>query len=295
MQLCCYILLVAILCHLLYIHFKNFECNAIAVAYYTVMSKVALPGLTSSSRDTNNVMSEKTGAKGKNPFHSIGDWNLSNIKDIEVVIGEVNETTSKFTREKNANNRYWKAPVSFRTTDGKYESKIIKMFNCDVPYMSSTNYGKDYIVARLNKIVGEKIAAAALEKNIIVDTSDKRAVSDENSWWLTVNNADGRMGLVDSHGEFDPKDLVKVFTNTEKGMKVNFDLVFNIKLAKTDKKDRSSKDAFNLVSDCSRGAVKALNQDIEAPPTEGAIPQQAASKQDVASQELIDMFNEFAV
>ncbi|KAJ5800063.1 uncharacterized protein N7518_002131 [Penicillium psychrosexuale] len=46
-----------------------------------------------------------------------------------------------------------------------------------------------------------------------------------------------------------------------------------------------------LIADCSRGAIKAINQDIEPPNVETQIPQQRASKQDVVGQDLLDAIN----
>ncbi|KHN93715.1 uncharacterized protein MAM_08428 [Metarhizium album ARSEF 1941] len=226
---------------------------------------------------------------GKNPFNSVGKWNLDNLKNVAVEIDEVKETTSDFTRRKNPKNRYWKAFIKFKS--GPHESKVIKMYDCDIPYVKSTNYGTDYILARLQKVVGEKIVEEALKHNIVVNLQDKRAASDENNWWMTINNTSGRIGVVDSSANFEPQDLGAIFAKTEDGVKLNLDLVFSVRLTKTDNSDRASKDVFNLVADCSRGSIKAIRQEIEAPSVEASIPQQPASKADIAGQELIDAIN----
>ncbi|KAF5530701.1 hypothetical protein FNAPI_13495 [Fusarium napiforme] len=222
----------------------------------------------------------------KNPFTSVGKWTQALVDQLDIEIDDIKETTSDFTRKKYPKNRYWKAQIKFK--HGQYGIKIVKMNDCDVPYIKSATYGTKYILARLQKVVGDTIAAKALEKDIIVSLQDKRAVSDENNWWVTINNTNGRIGIIDSHGNFDPKDAGAVFAKTEQGMKLNIDLVFSIKLTITDGRDRTTKDAFTLVADCSRGAIQAIRQDIEPPAVEATIPQQAASKSDIASQELCD-------
>ncbi|KAM3518252.1 hypothetical protein NHJ13051_008327 [Beauveria bassiana] len=233
--------------------------------------------------------------KGKNPFASVGEWNLANLENVVVEISKPKETTSDFTRSKNKDNRYWKAEVSFSTKDGAYKSRIIKANNCPVPHSDQANYGDSFLMASLPRVIGEKIAAAALQQNIIVDINDKRAVSTANNWWLTINNTRNHLGLVDKDGSFAVKSLDKAFASTEAGMMINFDLVFNLKLTKSDQADRHTNDAFSLVADCSRGAVKAMKQDVEPPQVEGSVPQQPAVRNDIASQELIDAFAEIGL
>ncbi|PHH90156.1 hypothetical protein CDD83_4378 [Cordyceps sp. RAO-2017] len=229
----------------------------------------------------------------KNPFVATGKWTLPLLEQLEIKIDDIAETTSDFTRIKNPTNRYWKAYIHF--VSGKYESRIIKMCDCDVPYMKATNYGTEFIVARLQKVVGDAIKAKALEKNIVVDLSDKRAASDENNWWMTINNVNGRIGLIDGEGRFEPRDLGAIMNKTEAGVKLNLDLVLSLRLTLENKKDRDSRSAFNIVADCSRGAIIAARQDIEAPAVETGVPQQSASKEDVASQELVDMLSELDI
>ncbi|KAM4067447.1 hypothetical protein HRG_012263 [Hirsutella rhossiliensis] len=101
----------------------------------------------------------------KNPFPNIGKWTPELLNQIEIVIDDVKETTSPFTRSKSPNNRYWKAFVHFKYAT--YESKIIKMSDCDIPHINAANYGSDFIIAKLQKCVGDKIAAEALKKDII--------------------------------------------------------------------------------------------------------------------------------
>lgn len=250
-------------------------------------NKVPLPGLTSNYTESMSLPA------GKNPFHSTGKWNPANLKDIIVEIDEIKETTSDFTRKKNPKNRYWKASIKFKF--GGYESRIIKMADCDIPFVKATNYGTDYIVARLQKAVGDKIVEEALKHNIIVNLQDKRAASNEHNWWMTINNTNGHIGIVDGSANFEPQDLGNIFAKTESGVKLNLDLVFSIRLTKTDNGDRTTKDVFNLVADCSRGSIKAIKQDIEAPAVEASIPQQPASKQDVAGQELLDAIAELSL
>ncbi|KAG5932936.1 hypothetical protein E4U59_007151 [Claviceps monticola] len=182
---------------------------------------------------------------------------------ISIRLDSDKETTSEFTRKNNPKNRYWKAGVRFV---------------------------EDYAVARLQRGVGEKIVGAAAKQGGIVDMTDKRAVSDEDSWWLTVNNINGRSGCFDKDAVFSQVDLGKIFTKTQQGLKVNLDLVFSIRLTKSEA-DRTDDDVFNLVADCSRCAIKAMNVDVQAPLLETAILQQRAYRMNIAPTELIDQLN----
>lgn len=275
--------------------YLNTCCNAIAVAYITIMSKVPLPGLTKSSKAILNDlnMSQTKFSSNKNPFTTNAKWTPDLLKQISIVIDDPVETTSNFTRQRNPTNRYWKAQVHFEFD--KFKQRIIKMADCDVPYIKATNYGSQFIVARLQKAVSDAIVAEALKKNIIITIQDKRAASDDNNWWTTINNIDGRIGTVDNAGQFEPKDLGAIFNKTQEGVKINFDVVLTIKLTTTDKRDKTSRDAFSLVADCSRGALIAVKQDIEAPQVETNIPQQPASKGDIAPQELTELIDQLLI
>jgi hypothetical protein len=68
---------------------------------------------------------------------------------------------------------------------------------------------------------------------------------------MTINNTKDRIGTIDSQGGFEPKSFSTILQRTELGARINFDVVFNIKLALTDMKDRTSKDIFSLSPDCS--------------------------------------------
>ncbi|PHH59216.1 hypothetical protein CDD81_3558 [Ophiocordyceps australis] len=229
----------------------------------------------------------------KSPFNIIGKWDREILDHIQIEIGDPKETTSDFTRKKNPNNRYWKAYVTFKY--GKHDSRIIKMLNCDVPHIKSSNYGIEYIVANLQREVGDAIVEAAMKKDIIANMHDKRAASTDDNWWLTINNINGRVGLIDQLGEFEPRDMGMIFTKTESGIRLNLDLVFCLRLTIDEKRDRTSKDVFNVVADCSRGAIMAVRQEVQAPTVEAAIPQQRATKQDIASQELIDALDQLLI
>lgn len=256
------------------------------------MSKVALPGLTrgsSTSQDTKANMSLPT---DKNPFISVGNWTPQLLSQIEVKIGDPVETTSDFTRKRNPTARYWKASVEFRHKE--FKSRIIKMNGVDVPYVKATNYGQDFIYARLQKCVGDAIVAAGLPKDLKVTTADKRVSSGAEEMWMTINGTAGRIGLVDASGNFDSKDVVAVFNKTQNGIKVNLDVVFNIRLQLVER-DRTARDIFAISADCSRASIKAGNVEVEPPAVDGTVPQQQASRNDIASQELIDMFDNLLV
>jgi hypothetical protein len=250
------------------------------------MSKVALPGLTSAKPPKMTEVSEDTLPKGKNPFLTTLTWTPELMKQIEVVISDLTETTSDFTRKRNPKNRYWKAKVSFK--HGSYTSQIIKIGGCEVPYMKATNYGKDYFIASLQKPIADAIIASAMQKEIIVTKNDPKIHCPDNEWWATINGIAGRTGIVDGAGNFVTRDLDLILQKTEQGVLVNLDLVLTIRLTTTDGSERSSKSPFRIVPDCSRAAIKELRRDVQPPQVESQIPQQQAARGDVASQDLID-------
>lgn len=195
------------------------------------MSKVPLAGLTSNTFGSPTAnMTSKPLAKlpTKNPFGTVSEWTPEFMDQVTVVVGEVKETINDFTRKANPNKRYWKSVVSFEANESK--SRIIKMANCNIPYIKGTNYGQDYIIAKLQKVIGDAIIDAAAQKNIAATCADKRVVSKNDEWWVTINNTAGRIGIVDSTGNFDPKDLAKIFGATEEGVILNLDLVFSLRL-----------------------------------------------------------------
>lgn len=256
------------------------------------MSKVALPGLTRGSSTSQDTKANMSLPANKNPFISVGDWTPELLSQIEVKVGDPVETTSDFTRKRNPTFRYWKASVEFKYKE--FKSRIIKMNGVDVPYVKATNYGQDFIYARLQKSVGNAIVAAGLPKDLKITTADKRVSSGAEEMWMTINGTAGRIGLVDASGNFDSKDVVAVFNKTQNGIKVNLDVVFNIRLQLVER-DRTARDVFTISADCSRASIKAGNVEVEPPAVDGTVPQQQASRNDIASQELIDMFDNLLV
>ncbi|KAI1906219.1 hypothetical protein LOZ61_006777 [Ophidiomyces ophidiicola] len=252
------------------------------------MSRVALPGLTATSNSSNmSTLAERV--KDKNPFNSIADWTDDYLKDIEINISDIRETTSDFTRKRNPGHRYWKGMVTFKYKG--HTSRILKMAQCPVPYVKITNYGKDFVYASLQKSVCDAIVKSAMTKDIVVTGQDPKVSGSDNEWWATINNLDGRVGVVDSAGNFEAKDLKMIFDKSELGARINFDLIFSIRLTLENGADRKPHDVFRIIPDCSRGAIKAAKQEIEPPNIESQIPQQRAAKIDVADQELMDSLN----
>jgi hypothetical protein len=251
------------------------------------MIGVPLPGLANLSVNTSPASNmAQTIRAGKNPFVSIDKWTPELISQINVHIDDVIETTGDFTRQRDPNKRHFKAGVWFSLgKEEKHRQRIIKMGGCGVPYTKQANYGSQFVVALLQKTVGDAIVNAAIAKNIIVSLDDKRHMSTDAEWWSMINQVNGKIGLIDANADFEPMDLSGIFKSTEKGVILNLDLVFNIRLA-TDKRDPTPRDAYTLVADCSRGAIIEVNKDIQGPVLESAIPQQAASQRDIASEEL---------
>ncbi|KAJ5286584.1 hypothetical protein N7508_011238 [Penicillium antarcticum] len=233
-------------------------------------------------------MSEKL-PTGKNPFANRGEWTSDVLKQIDIAVTDFRETTSDFTRKRNPGHRYWRGNVTFKFEG--FESRILKMAMCPVPFHKNTTYGKDFIYANLQKPVADAIIKACLKEGIVATHLDKKISGTDRDWWATINNTDGSIGTVDESGDFDVKDLQHIFDATSKGARINLDLVFSVRLTLTDGKERKDNDTFRIIADCSRGAIKAINQDIEPPNVETQIPQQRASKQDIVGQDLLDAIN----
>jgi len=167
------------------------------------------------------------------------------LSEVQVVLSGINETTSDFTRKSKPKNRYWKGKVTFKF--GEFESQILKMSGCDVPYVKATNYGTEFLYASLQKPVADAIIASGLKKDIIISHVDPKINCPSNEWWMTVNGINGRTGVVDSSGNFSSRDLQTIFMKTEAGVKINFDLVFNIRLTLSDGDDRKPNSVFRIV------------------------------------------------
>lgn len=248
---------------------------------------VPLPGLVSEQQLYNytSKMGEKL-PTGKNPFTQRGEWPKEILDQIEISVINLRETTSDFTRKRNPGKRYWRGDVNFKFE--QFESRILKMANCPVPYHKNPTYGKDFIYANLQKSVGEAIVAACTKEGITATHFDKKISGTDKDWWATINNTDGSIGTVDSNGDFEPKDVQMIFDVTELGARINLDLVFSVRLTLDDGADRKPTDTFRVVTDCSRGGIKAIKQEVPPPQIETQIPQQRAARIDVADQGLLD-------
>ncbi|KAL4766738.1 hypothetical protein BDW60DRAFT_201843 [Aspergillus nidulans var. acristatus] len=253
------------------------------------MSKVALPGLTATNNNLNMDLTLSERIKDKNPFASVSKWTEKFLDEVTIDISDIKETTSDFTRKRNAGHRYWKGSITFKYKN--HSSKILKMSQCAVPFTKASNYGADYVYARLQKPVCDAIIKSAMSKGIVVTGIDPKVSGSDNEWWVTINNIAGRIGTVDAAGNFEAKDFRTALEKSELGALVNFDLTFAIRLTLENNADRKPHDVFRIVPDCSRGAIKFINQEIEPPSIETQIPQQKATKEDVADQELIDSLN----
>lgn len=252
--------------------------------------RVPLPGLTSAM---SSQAAAPASARSKNLLSTVGEWTPELLSKIEVAVSDIEETTSEFTRRRNPKNRYWRGKIWFKQ-DG-HSSRIIRMYNREVPYVKATNYGSSYVYANLQRCVATHIADACGKKDISVDTNDPKLFGAPEQWWCTINNLDKNIGIVDKDGNFMPKDAATILQKSELGMRVNFDLIFSIRLTVTEGRDRSAADKFRIVPDCSRASIKAINQEIEPPSVETQVPVQKATKADVASQELIDAIEALTV
>lgn len=224
----------------------------------------------------------------KNHFVNIGNWTPDKLKNLQVIIGPIKETTSSFTKKNSGeNHRYWKAPIEF-----KYEnmtSKVIKMAAVHVPYVEKQNYGKSYVMASLQRAIGDAIVKAGIASDITITLDSGNIKNPKESWWATINGIDGKVGIANGKADFVTTDLYSVFDRTnKKGVVANLDLVFHIKFATDDSSDRNNKSTFTIAADCSRMVLLTVGvPDMPSPPIDSVVPMQALSKQDVASQELV--------
>lgn len=234
-------------------------------------------------------------AEAKKFFGTNGSWTEDNFKNVKIIVADPKESTNAFTKQTKPNARYWKSGIEFEYKD--YKSKVIKMVNVRVPYMGKQNYGSNYIVGELQRIVGEHIVAAALKKDIIVTMDSKDIKYDNDKWWSTVNGVKhDNVGFLTTQGVLEQVELPVLFERSDnKGLIMNLDVYFNIKFSTEDGGDRTSKSKFTISTEISRGYIMDFGVDIEPPATESSIPVQPATKIDVASQELMDKFNKLNV
>jgi hypothetical protein len=230
-----------------------------------------------------------------NFFINNGNWSKSDVLNkVSVVIGEISETTSDFTRNKNPNKRYWKASVSFKHE--QHTSPIIKFNKAGVPYYKSTNYGTSYVYAMLQPQIAHKIVDAGLaEKGIKIDASDPKISGTSDQWYLTINKVDNNIGVISSNGTFTSKNFAAILQKTEQGAYINFDIYFSLKCTVDGTRDRNAHDTWRIAADCSRGAIIAIREDIPLPIMNVAVPQQKASKEDIAPKELVDELEQLQI
>lgn len=273
-------------------------CNASAVAQITSMyNGIPLPGLTNTSAimsgpATNNDLSMSTskparfpGAKS-NPFSTVGNWEMYMDK-LDVVVDEPKETTSAFTRERNKDARYWKAGVKF--VSGDYESTSIKMFACEVPYVSGSGYGQSYFYARLPRAIGDRIKETAISRDMSVKvTDDAKFKTSDNEWWCSVSISPESIGVLDRSGIFEPRPLTSIMEVTgQRGVLLNLDLEFSLKVSTDASKGRSPRDVFKIVPNATRAYIVDIDQDIPVPTLSGRRNAQAAPG-DIASESLVN-------
>jgi len=221
----------------------------------------------------------------KNPFIHIGDWTPELISQIEVIVSQPVETTSDFTRKKSPTKRYWKSTVTFKYHT--FESSIIKMNGCDIPYLSKQTYGKDYVYAVINQHVAKAIEAAGIKAELTVDIEDEKVKSNAEQCWKTINKLNDRFGSINKTGQFVPRSLPGIFNKTQSGLKANFDMIFNLKCNTDGGIDRTARTVFRLTPEASRCYIKQLNVDVQPPETDTSVPLQKATRGDIADDDLL--------
>ncbi len=222
--------------------------------------------------------------KNKNPFETVSNWTPELLEQIEILVPEPSETTNDFTRKNNPGARYWSTEVTFKYE--AYESKVIKIAGCQIPYVQSASYGGDYFYATFNKALCDAIVKAGNDIGLTVQPNDDKLGYTDEFPWKTINKASGRVGYLDKNAKFQAKDLHNIFLRTEGGIRASVDVIIKLK-GHTSGANRNQRTPFKVVADCSRCYIKQTRQDIPPPPLESVVETIRGTKADVASDDLI--------
>lgn len=228
-----------------------------------------------------------------NPFETFNGWNEELFNEVKVTVGTINETTSDFTKKKNPTHRYWRAPIKFSCKG--YESEVLKQSSIQVPYNKGQTYGQDYMYVAMPKFIGKHIAEAAAKQGIHVQTDDDRLNSTDEVWWKTLNNCADNCGIITKDGEFVQREISNAFRTTKKGIVVNVDYCVSIRLTKEQLSERTDKDIFKVVLDCSRVALRHVRVDVEGPPLAARVPTTKAVRDDIASDDLLNQLESLGI
>lgn len=245
-----------------------------------VDTKVPLTGMAK-----NNTTQAQTLPPNKNPFETISNWTPELLSLIDVVVAEPVETTNDFTKSKKANARYWSAEVLFRYE--AYESKVIKMTGCQIPYIQNASYGGDYFYSTFNKALGDAIVKAGNNIGLTVQPNEDKLPYTDEFPWKTINKAGGRVGILDREARFLPKNLHDLLLKTESGIRASIDVIIKLK-GNTNGPNRNQRTPFKIVVDCSRCYIRQTRQDIPAPELESVVETIRGTKADIASDDLIN-------
>lgn len=255
-------------------------------------AKVPLPGITKLPAKMSEEVQKSPFPKNSNPFYVVTDWKPELFEHVTVRISDPTETTNDFTRLKSKTARYWVCDVGFEYTDPntnrRYKSGIMKMTDCDVPYVNSQNYGTNFFYSTCNRHIGDAIIKAAAKKNMLVSPDDERVISNPNQWWKTINKVDGRVGTLDADANFRPVDLHELFARTENGIKASLDVVAKLKFSTKDGSNIRQGSQFRIAFDLSRGLIKGLNNNVAPPMLESSIEIAPVRKTDVTSADLAE-------
>lgn len=255
-------------------------------------NKIALPGLTKNQPSNMSDQVRAKFPKGKNPFHVITDWTPEMLDLVDIQVSQPIETTNDFTRSKQRAARYWSSEVKFSYTDPdsnkEFTSGVIKMAGNDIPRVDSASYGGDFFYATCNRAIGDAIVAAAAKKNITVTIDDEKTVSNQNQWWKTINKAKNRIGVLNSSGEFNAKDLHNIMLKTEAGIKASLDVSIKLKFNTKDGSNMKPTSPFRIVFDLSRGFIRGLRNDVAPPAIETSVETAPVSKKDIVSDDLLN-------
>ena len=113
-------------------------------------------------------------ARPRNLIANVGEWNQELISQLEVVITDIEETTSDFTRKRNPKNRYWKAKVNFK--QGNHQSRLLRMLGVTEIHgdvLGSARSGYSFTHAALK--VGVHVAVAVVGRLNVGDFAAKHA------------------------------------------------------------------------------------------------------------------------
>lgn len=221
------------------------------------------------------------------------EWNDKNITELTVVVGNIHDNTSAFTRSNPSgkDKRYFEIPLTFSANG--VSSSVISVNDVVVPYVPpppaasgrKSKYGKEFIYGSISPVVIDHILNAAALKGYSVQKGDIGLIQEADSVWCTLNI--GKNCLIKTPtGHTLPLILAK----TKAGVMANFGFTMKLKCSLQEGVDPETnelygiddhiikpgdEDVWSLNITSSWGWVVDVNLDILPPKSSGLKPSKA--------------------